>query len=1629
MSGKIQNAAHYELPNFYWGERGAGKDRKGHDIIEAVSSLSGAAVLYRKEAFSKVGMFDEDFIIYGEDVDMALRLKQKGYKLIFVPTSIAYHKFHGTATEELSQYYIERNRLLFLAKHYPHKLCSSLLGSGYFTAKKSVDSRGKIYSIFPEIIMKLVKTHPLDITHEIITELTGEITKIVNYENQLLEKIVNSKDAYIKQVEQELQKYASVSAELKNKEQELSFRKDDLLVKESRLSEQDVYNKLLEQRLQEYAGTIKEKERELSSYKDELEGLSMQLQSRMDEVLIKDGQLLEKDTQISQLQQEGIIHLDTIQDKEGVILAKEKELTFFRNELDNLSNQLKSRLDEGLIKDGQIIENRAEIDALKEELARLVEDLATKLVTIVEKDSLIVNLNREKDSLASSLNERIDSLNSLISGLKEEIALHLNNLQAKEALLSEKETAITNLKNQLANLKEELAGIYNSEGFRFLLRPLWSSIWHTRKIVKAVVTKISSMFWLTVSVMMAPAYLFLGLSLLLEYTAWILFRPLLKITVPKEKIEPVKDTKVSLVIPNWNGISCLKECLPSIFSADGFTDGQNEVLVIDDGSTDESVDFIKTHFPQVRLIRNERNRGFGFTCNRGVRAAKNEIIVLINNDIILTKDFLKPLISHLQKEDVFAISPKLYTWDRKTFVWGMHMGHFEDGYIKLWNEAETGNGDKIYQPSPSIFAIGGAMAFRKEDFLWLGGFDHIYRPNCWEDIDISYRAWKRGLKILYEPDSVMYHKGKATLTYERHKEIKNELLFTWKNITEGKILKNHLNLLPLNLYRKKRAFLKGFFWALNYLPETLLQRIQERKFIAESEDKKIFDRIMLYYRNFVINGFRHRQSGKPNVLLVSRFMPFPLNVGGKIRIDALVRRLSGKYNFILLSLIDHEDELKNIHELKKIFSEVFPIHTDSDVKIDFVGGMLYPQRYKFALSYNNDLIDKFKEIQDAFAIDIIHIESNELLYLIDHIKQSPVVYTEHDISILNPGKSYYKKNCHFVSPIFDYLKRFHFHVSKFKELDKVITLSMEDEGILKTFFPGADITLVPTGVDLKHFSYEFKPENSNRLIFVGHYRHYPNEDAIIYFTKKIFPLIRKRVPGIELLIVGSSPTPQVESLSRQKNVKLVGEVRDVLDYLRKADVFVNSIRISAGIKGKILEAMAAGVPVVSTKIGSYGIDAVPGKDIIIADSPQRFAKEVIRLFHETELRKEIGVRARNLVENKYDWVKIADRLDRVYKDILFRNFWPQDSAPISVERILDRAKYVVDKKIAQANGLMKPEEGPEELHIELTYNCDSRCIMCDLWDYKKRDPRADNKELSLDEIRRLVEESRRLKNTKTVVLSGGEPFLRQDIIDICGVFSKSLPDSSLNILTNGMNTDDIVSRTKIILDKFHPKSLSLGSSLDGLGWGHDRIRGRDGAFLAFHKTIERCKKEFPDVKLSVTFTLTPYNIDQLIPAKDFADRQGIGFFAQFVVPKEARENFIWSEPDLKRVEDMVRQMVEGLIVNNDYPAFANSLDRDNGLISQLYYWSHFVEYQSKPQRFFKKCIAGSKFAMFNPYGELFFCPILKDRIIGSVREEEFDRLWMSKKAQDTRLFIEKGQCHCWLVCVVFPVLERVLNGR
>ena len=361
---------------------------------------------------------------------------------------------------------------------------------------------------------------------------------------------------------------------------------------------------------------------------------------------------------------------------------------------------------------------------------------------------------------------------------------------------------------------------------------------------------------------------------------------------------------------------------------------------------------------------------------------------------------------------------------------------------------------------------------------------------------------------------------------------------------------------------------------------------------------------------------------------------------------------------------------------------------------------------------------------------------------------------------------------------------------------------------------------------------------------------------------------------------------------------------------------------------------------------------------------------------------------------------------------------------------IDRMLQKGIKKLATAGN---PEKDLEELHFELTLSCNCKCIMCDLWDKYRKEPALKEKELSLGEIKKFVCESKYLRNIKTVVLSGGEPFLRKDFVELCGFFTERYPGASIIILTNSYDTRLIEEKTNSLIKKYHPKSLCFGSSLDGIGEKHDQIRGVPGAFNRLKETIERVQANFKNIRYEFNFTITPQNYHELLPAYEFAVQHGCGFSAQFVVQKEVKAQFKWTGIQLEEIGKSISTVMERMLLksnsnNGKGNVLRKMIKTENvGLLAQLYFWSKLVPYEKKPGRIFNRCLAGTRFAMFTPQGDLFFCPINKSMLVGNIRQYGFDTLWTSPRAEEIRKFINMGRCHCWLLCTAMPLIGEALT--
>jgi GT2 family glycosyltransferase len=297
---------------------------------------------------------------------------------------------------------------------------------------------------------------------------------------------------------------------------------------------------------------------------------------------------------------------------------------------------------------------------------------------------------------------------------------------------------------------------------------------------------------------------------------------------------------VSIIIPTWNGKELLERYLPSVKAAVSAYPGEAEVVVVDDGSTDDTMAFLETQ--GVTAVRRDRNGGYARAVSTGVTASSGDVLIFLNNDVEVDPRFIAPLVHHFSDPAVFQVTSLGLLEDKNTVGEGHKSGQFKRGLLKFLRKGPRTLSEfrKAYPRAvPTLFASGGHSALCRRRFLELGGFDPLYEPFYWEDVDLAYCAQKRGWKVLLEPASLVFHGRGGTIGKAFRKKSseaikkRNRLIFTWKNITEpGLFLRRHLIPFVLRVLFGwiilDLSFYGPFFAALKRLPRIAGARARER---------------------------------------------------------------------------------------------------------------------------------------------------------------------------------------------------------------------------------------------------------------------------------------------------------------------------------------------------------------------------------------------------------------------------------------------------------------------------------------------------------------------------------------------------------------------------------------------------------------------------------------------------------------------------------------------------------------------------------------------------------------------------------------------------------------------------------
>ncbi len=382
------------------------------------------------------------------------------------------------------------------------------------------------------------------------------------------------------------------------------------------------------------------------------------------------------------------------------------------------------------------------------------------------------------------------------------------------------------------------------------------------------------------------------------------------------------------------------------------------------------------------------------------------------------------------------------------------------------------------------------------------------------------------------------------------------------------------------------------------------------------------------------------------IFIVSLFLPQKksYHAGGRYVFE-IIRNLSEKHE-IHLAVRLTENEFSSLEELRPLCKEIYPYAYRTAGK----RGLFDIVRLIFSYIGFGRYVNRLAR---SGFYDIIQVEWVEAGVMMKRSK-TPMALDAHDV-ITKPAERYMNK-CMGIGKVIGYLR---YRLVRALEIrtagsfDMVFARSETDREYILSMEPGLNVEVIPhpAGLDITDKKYE---KEKGTLLFLASYKYRQvNVDAALYFYLNVFPLIRASVPDAKFVIAGYGPPEVLTSIQKKDpGVVVPGYVDDIDECYKKASVFVAPIMIGGGVIVKIIDAMAAGTPVVTTSYGNEGIGAVPGRDLLVEDDPQGFADAVLRVLREKELVENLSTNGREFVRKHFSLDTVMSRIESAYQELV-----------------------------------------------------------------------------------------------------------------------------------------------------------------------------------------------------------------------------------------------------------------------------------------------------------------------------------------------------------------------------------------
>ena len=410
-------------------------------------------------------------------------------------------------------------------------------------------------------------------------------------------------------------------------------------------------------------------------------------------------------------------------------------------------------------------------------------------------------------------------------------------------------------------------------------------------------------------------------------------------------------------------------------------------------------------------------------------------------------------------------------------------------------------------------------------------------------------------------------------------------------------------------------------------------------------------------------------------LVVTPFYPLPIRSGGHARIANLVKYMGRQHEIHMLSLTspEHGQEAPELEGLARPAEKIFckQNYTLADRVQEALTPAKWPRTYRRIVDrlvlrmpheavryYQPDFVRRLQSLAREGCYDIVQFEftamGGRFVPVVKALApHSALIIEEIDIAYVyldrlmreekDPGRKRYLAG--------EMNKMIPFEKRLWKEVDAIIAMSDTDREQISKYVQSKKVWSVPNGVDTEHFAFQpRKPKGRQRLLFVGYYQHPPNLQALEYFLGEIYPRLRQRYPQLGLDIIGDAAPATIKALHGTDGITLHGYVPDIRPLMAEAAALAASIRSGGGTRLKILEAFAAGLPIIATSLAIEGIDVRPGEHVFVGDTSEEYFAAACRVLDDPAGTSELAVNARKQIERFYSWQVICRQLEMAWNN-------------------------------------------------------------------------------------------------------------------------------------------------------------------------------------------------------------------------------------------------------------------------------------------------------------------------------------------------------------------------------------------